>query len=95
MSIALQISVFKLLYHLDARRGRELVEDLLKVRSRGIIDKGAIAEERDARLELRDLDEELRRQAYSVKHIRKGPPPLGANRAHHTPYGCAARLLFL
>ena len=61
MSIALQISVFKLLYHLDARRGRELVENLLKVRARGIIDKGIVAKKRDARLELRDLDEELRR----------------------------------
>ena len=33
----------------------------MKIRTRGIIDKGVVAEERDARLELRDLDEELRR----------------------------------
>ena len=43
--------------YLDARRGRELVENLLKIRACGIIDKGVVAEESDARLEFSNLDE--------------------------------------
>ena len=54
-----------------------MVEDLLKIRTREIIDKGVVAEERDARLELRDLYEELRRHLRPRRTFRRDGSPAG------------------